>query len=189
MNQVIMANSTMAKKMKKSTQTSGKKFHCGHCDALCDDSYRVQTTELESVCMGRVPIATEQNTQRFCSTSCMKHYVFTKELDGLNRLLSCATESAKGTSEMFRFLKQRKERDLEREESVLIVWKASQAQVNLFQACLNREPVQRLILLQAKVLQYTGDVLEHFHDDSRMMDGVLKKIKVIQEMHLDLLGS
>ena len=180
-----MADSTMAT-MNKATKS---RKQCFHCDALCVDSYSIQSTPLEDICMGRAPVATEQTRKYFCSNSCMKHYILTKELENLNKLLGCSTESAKRISEMLRGLKLRKERDLEHEEGVLMIWKSIQFNVKLYQACLDREPLQRLILLQAKSLQYLGEVLEHFHEDSGMLEITLKKIKVVQGLHLDILTS
>jgi hypothetical protein len=182
-----MADSIMAT-MKKATE-SGKVFQCNYCDAVCGDRYRVKCTMAKDVCMGRDPVDGEKIIIPFCSDSCTKKHVLANDLKNARILLNLQTEMAKRTLEMLRSLKQMKERDLEHEEEILMIWRSSIYAIKLFQACLDREPVQRLISLKDESLKSFGDVLELIHEDSQMMEVILKRIKLIQDLNLSIIGS
>ena len=185
MNQVIMANSTMAKKM-KTAQKSGKKFHCRQCDALCDGKRSFSVYSEQDLYMGRVDDS-KKNDWFFCSNSCERFYIRNGTLESLKDVYEQMSVAEAYSADRLRLLIKLPTRNLEREINATSIWKSSRVQLQFYKACLDKRPLQELLLLQSKTLKQLGDTLETFHEDSEFMDLILAKVKFVEQVPLDYL--
>ena len=167
-------------------QKSGKKFRCYHCDAFCSSDISSTNYAMRDVVMGRV---TTQKDIYFCSQSCLNYVVKQGDLDIISTLFEPFVDLVKLLTSKFRHWSKATDRDEEELKNILVELKAYTAMRNLFGGCTHRLPTQELIILQSKALKMLGDLLEENHTDSKEMDRVLYYVTIVQELHLDLLGS
>jgi hypothetical protein len=180
-----MADSTMAKKMNSASST-GKKFHCHHCDAFCSSDIVATNYLMRNVVMGRI---TTQTDVYFCSQSCFNYVIKEHDLQIISTIIDPFILLVQIVSDRVRDCSKAPHRDEVVLKRLLVELKAYTAMRNLFGGCKHSLPIQELILLQSKAMKMLGDLLEESHTNSEDMNRILAYITIVQELHLDVLGS